>query len=102
VPEIVAVCVYRIAQEALQNAVRHSGASNIDVALIAEDGHLTLRVRDEGNGFDPLSSQESGIGLITMRERVELSGGKLHVDTGSGDGTTIEAVLPLGGRSTDT
>jgi signal transduction histidine kinase len=93
--EAVALCVYRVAQEALQNAVRHSGASVIEMTLVADADHVMLRVHDEGRGFDPLASAAGGIGLLAMRERVELSGGRMHVDTATGDGTTIEAGFPI-------
>lgn len=94
VPECIALCVCRVAQEALQNAVKHSGARRIDVALSAPESRLTLRVTDGGRGFDPLASSGTGIGLISMRERVELNGGQLSVDA-SPSGTTIVATLPI-------
>jgi PAS domain S-box-containing protein len=95
VPESVALCVFRVTQEALQNAVKHSGAQGIDLRLSASGSRLTLRVSDKGRGFDPLASEATGIGLLTMRERVELCGGTLTIDARPAGGTTIEANLPL-------
>jgi signal transduction histidine kinase len=94
--ERVALCVCRVAQEALQNAVKHSGAQKIDVSLSGDAAQLTLRVSDAGRGFDPLTSPGSGIGLLSMRERVELNGGRLLIEASPSAGTTIEATLPIG------
>ena len=101
VPQQIALCVFRVAQEALQNAVKHSAARDVDVRLLATRSRLTLRVNDKGRGFDPLASEAIGIGLLTMRERVELSGGQLTVQAAEGRGTRIEAVLPLRENDTD-
>jgi PAS domain S-box-containing protein len=95
IPENIALCVFRVGQEALQNAIKHSGARHIDVHLAVTGEHITLRATDRGSGFDPLASNGSTLGLVTMRERVELSGGQLRVETAPGQGTTIEAVIPL-------
>jgi signal transduction histidine kinase len=95
IPGPVALCLFRVTQEALQNAVKHSGARRVQVTLAKGPRRLTLRITDKGKGFDPLSSQSMGLGLLTMRERVELSGGRLRLETGSGRGTTIEAMLPV-------
>jgi PAS domain S-box-containing protein len=95
VPEPIALCIFRVAQEALQNEFKHSGATEIEVALTATSSELTLRVSDKGHGFDPLAPKGAGIGLLTMRERVDLSGGRLRIDTAPGSGTTVEATLPL-------
>ena len=89
------VALYRVAQEAVRNAVKHSGATGIAVELTAALGQLTLRVSDDGKGFDPLTSQGSGLGLLTMRERVELAGGVLTVEPVNPRGTTINVVVPM-------
>jgi signal transduction histidine kinase len=89
-----ALCVFRVAQEALQNAIKHSGAGRIDVRLGATPSLLTLRVADDGCGFDPAASGHTGIGLLTMRERVELLRGSLRIVSKPGGGTLVEAVLP--------
>jgi PAS domain S-box-containing protein len=95
VGEETAICLFRVAQEALQNAAKHSGARAITVRVSGGPSHLTLAVTDDGSGFDPLASQSSGLGLLTMRERVELLGGRLRIETAQGRGTTIEATVPL-------
>jgi two-component system sensor histidine kinase DegS len=93
----VALCIFRVTQEALKNGVTHSGARQIAVRLAGTPSELTLRIVDDGNGFDPLSSQSPGLGLLTMRERVELEGGYLRIATAPGRGTTIEAIVPAQG-----
>jgi signal transduction histidine kinase len=86
--------VYRLVQEALNNATRHGEAKRIRVD-VAEDGELLrVRVADEGRGFDPDAVSGEGFGLIGMRERVTLAGGSLELRSAPGDGTTITAVLP--------
>jgi signal transduction histidine kinase len=95
VPEAAALSIVRVAQESLQNALKHSQARTIDVRLTATPSQLTLRVADDGAGFDSVASQPPGIGLLTMRERVELLGGRLIVTTAPGRGTAIEASVPL-------
>ena len=89
-----ALCIFRVAQEALQNAVKHSGARHIDVHLTGAPSQLTLRVVDDGGGFDPLAPA-AGLGLLTMRERVELLGGSLRIETGRSTGTRVEATVPM-------
>jgi signal transduction histidine kinase len=95
VPERIALCVCRVAQEAVQNAVKHSGSPAIDVELIGGAGQLTLRIADRGRGFDPRCIQTDGLGLLTMRERVELTGGRFAIDSAPSAGTRIDVVLPL-------
>ena len=95
VDESSALCVLRVAQEALRNAVHHGHARTIEVSIRAADSRLTLRVVDDGAGFDPLWSQSAGIGLLSMRERVELIGGTLSVETAPARGTTIEVTVPV-------
>jgi signal transduction histidine kinase len=86
------LAVYRIIQEGLTNAVKHSGAERIDVRVIEEGGSVRVRVADDGEGFDPAAST-SGFGLTGMRERVGLLGGELSVSS-SESGTVLDAVLP--------
>jgi len=76
---------------------RHSGASAVSVSLRPGDGGLLLAVRDDGAGFDPAAPRgRRSLGLASMRERVELVGGKLRVDSVPGEGTTISAWVPAG------
>lgn len=86
--------VYRVAQEALSNAVRHSGAEHIRVRLLlVADGGLELRVSDDGSGFDA-ADPESGLGISGMQERALLVGGRLDVDSRSGEGTRVRLRVP--------
>ena len=86
---------YRIAQEALRNAVKHSGATTIAVELARKAAKLMLRISDDGKEFDLMTSPGSGLGLLTMRERVELAGGVLTVEPTQPRGTTIRVLLPI-------
>jgi signal transduction histidine kinase len=95
VSEAIALCIVRVAQESLHNALKHSDARIIDVRLTATRSRLALRITDDGQGFDAMTSQPTGIGLLTMRERVELLGGWLIVTAAPGCGTAIEATVPL-------
>jgi PAS domain S-box-containing protein len=95
VPQDLALCIFRVTQEALQNALKHSGATTIDVRLEGAPAHLMLRVADNGTGFEPLRSQNPGLGLLTMRERVELAGGTLTIEPGSPTGTVVRVWLPF-------
>jgi signal transduction histidine kinase len=84
----VEVAVLRVAQEALHNALRHSGAETVRVRLACEDGTLVLTVRDDGSGFDP-SQPQRGLGLASMCDRAESVGGVLTVESAPGQGTTV-------------
>ncbi|MCD9878962.1 GAF domain-containing sensor histidine kinase [Streptomyces guryensis] len=90
--------VLRVAQEALHNALRHSGAQHVDVALARRDGGAVLRVTDDGSGFDPRSIRRAGrhLGLVSMRDRASGVGGVLTVESAPGKGTTIEMEVPGG------
>ncbi len=88
--------VYRVAQEAIGNALRHSGAKTVTVTLAARNGRVVLEVRDDGNGFDAATIQ-SGLGLASMRERATSAGGKLTVASAPGAGTTVRLSIPANG-----
>lgn len=90
----VALCAYRVAQEALQNMVRHAHARTGTLRIEAGDGWLHLTVTDTGDGFDP-AVPSSGFGIFSMRERVRLLGGVFSLESAPGRGTRIEAWLPL-------
>ncbi|MGZ8648628.1 MAG: ATP-binding protein, partial [Solirubrobacteraceae bacterium] len=90
--------VYRITQEALTNALKHSGAPGVTVTIVEADGRVTVTVEDTGQGFEP-SGREDGYGLLGMRERVELLGGTLAVESAPGDGTKVMARLPARRRA---
>ena len=89
------VYLYRIAQESLNNAIRHSGANDISMQLIENKENLILILEDNGKGFDVGQSEPgSGNGLYNMRERARILGGTLNVETGPGKGTTIRVKIP--------
>jgi two-component system, NarL family, sensor kinase len=99
-PDHLETAVYRIAQEALTNAVRHAEAQQVHVRLFQSADGVLLQVRDDGRGFDVAAQAEAdprvggGYGLAGMRERAELVGGRLAVRSTPGVGTTIELLLP--------
>jgi PAS domain S-box-containing protein len=88
------LCIYRVAQEAVSNAVKHSHAREMFVELTCVDDAIVLNVTDSGVGFD-LSATHQGIGLTSMRERLRMFGGELFVETTEGKGTTIIAKAKL-------
>lgn len=91
----VALCLYRITQESLQNITKHSGAREACVTLTKKDGHLRLFVSDAGVGFDvQREDTKGGLGLVSMEERVRLVGGTLVLKSRPGTGTELEARVP--------
>jgi len=88
--------VLRIAQEALQNALRHAHAENVDVRLQAENGRLRLAVSDDGVGLDPADTalRARRLGLTSMEERARALGGHLTIDSRPGTGTTVSLEVP--------
>jgi signal transduction histidine kinase len=96
-PKDVALCLFRIAQEAMRNVVRHANARKVDISLAFDNGGLQLVVADDGSGFAPFEGGERpSLGLASMRERVRLLGGTVDVDSAPGRGTTVMAWVPLG------
>jgi two-component system sensor histidine kinase UhpB len=89
-PAELSLCFYRIAQEALMNALKHSGSRRIDVSLDCRGQILRMRIKDFGIGFDP-SVLGKGLGLVTMQERLKMVGGVLRVNSVQGKGTELEA-----------
>jgi signal transduction histidine kinase len=89
---------YRIAQEALHNALRHASPTTIDVTLRSLDGAVELSVVDDGVGFDARASEAAGrrLGLVSMRERARAVGGRLEVQSSLRTGTTVRLILPDG------
>ena len=84
----------RIVREAVTNAVRHGGASHIDIVFEAGQSPA-LRILDDGVGFDPAAAAGSGhLGLVSMRERAEAIGASLAVRSAPGQGTTVEVLWP--------
>jgi signal transduction histidine kinase len=90
--------IFRIAQEALQNALRHAAAEHIAVRLAADDGALLLEVADDGVGFDPAepSLRTRSLGLTSMEERAQRLGGRLDIRSAPGEGTTVRLEVGAG------
>jgi len=101
--EIETAC-FRIAQEALTNVARHAQAKGVDVSLRIVGNELVLAVRDDGRGFDPEAvklrpAQRASLGLVSMKERAALVGGRLEISTSDGGGTEVRATFPLRWRN---
>jgi signal transduction histidine kinase len=95
-PKAAALCVYRVAQEALRNLAKHAAVDEAWVTLEAIGPELLLRVEDKGVGFDPAGGHsQPGLGLSSMEERVRLIQAKLSVTSAPGSGTTVEVRVPL-------
>ena len=96
-PPDTALCLYRILQEALQNAAKHSGVGDVDVRLWGTSEDMNLEVSDRGAGFDleTASKRSPGIGLVSMRERIQLVCGELSIQSARQRGTRIHARVPL-------
>ncbi len=100
VPREMALCLYRITQEALRNVARHARARAVDVSLRQADGGVQLAISDDGIGFDPQENRaRPSLGHASMRERVHLLGGELDIESTPGHGSTISAWVPLKGVS---
>ena len=100
-PEVVQTAIYRVAQEALTNVTRHAGATVVELDLGENEGAAELRVRDDGDGFDPAvvtraasDGAAGGLGLVGMAERARLVGGELDVRSAPGGGTSITLRVP--------
>lgn len=94
-PAEIETVVYRIVQEALTNITKHAAASSVSVFLARKDGAVAAVIEDDGVGFEPARAEDGGLGLIGMRERVGLMGGRFTVESRAGAGTTIAVELPL-------
>jgi len=95
-PRDIALCLFRIVQEGLNNAVKHSGVRQFEVRLWATPGQVELVVSDAGKGFDVAAGRAGrGLGLISMEERIKLVDGDLSIDSQPHHGTTIHARVPV-------
>ena len=97
IPEAIKIAIYRVVQEALNNVGKHARPRNIRVELVASDEGLALEIADDGSGFEPGMIPQGagkGIGLESMRERVELTGGRFEIGSAVGEGTAIRASWP--------
>lgn len=96
-PSEISLCLFRVMQEALHNAAKHSGVKRVDVQLREESCEIHLIVSDLGKGFDVASAmQDRGLGVTSMQERVRLVGGTIVIDSKPLGGTTIHVRVPLG------
>lgn len=87
--------LFRVIAEALANVRHHARAASVKVSLAQQAGHLTLRVSDDGVGFDPASTPDLGhVGLLEMRERMRAVGGELRISSTPGRGTVVEGAIP--------
>jgi two-component system sensor histidine kinase UhpB len=89
------ITCFRVVQEAVNNAIKHGKPRNIEVTLKVEGNQLIVRVRDDGCGFEADNLKLGGLGLLGIRERVELAGGSLSLRSAPGTGTELVVVLPL-------
>ncbi len=91
-----ALCLFRVAQEALRNVERHAQASKVDVSVVGRNDGIALAVRGDGAGFDSSSTaKRASLGLASMRERVRILDGRFDIESGPGIGTSLSAWLPL-------
>ena len=99
IPENLKVNIFRIAQEALNNIAKHSKAEWVDISLSKNGGGIELVVSDDGVGMDldiiMQTSTARSLGLTSMRERAELTGGNFSIESTPGEGTTIRACWPI-------
>ena len=94
-PKILENAIYRIAQEALTNATRHSRSEKVRVSLVEDRGRVGLEIQDWGIGFEPASVEKDRFGLEGMRERTRLLGGQIAITSQPGTGTLVQVTLPL-------
>ena len=97
IPQEVALCLYRVAQEALRNITAHAAAHKAQISLRSNDEGLELVIADDGRGFDLAEARRlGGLGLISLDERVRFVGGTLAINTGLNRGTEMRVKVPLG------
>jgi PAS domain S-box-containing protein len=94
-PDATAIGLFRILQESLTNVMRHAAAHTVELNLSLSHGVLCMSVADDGKGFDQRAERPASFGLVGMRERVLIMGGRLHLDSTLGEGTTLRIYIPL-------
>jgi signal transduction histidine kinase len=95
-PKEIGLCLFRVLQQALHNAVKHSGVRPIEVQLREDSGEIHLTIRDLGKGFDVEAAKKGrGLGLTSMQERVRLVNGTLEIQSKPMGGTTVHVRVPL-------
>jgi signal transduction histidine kinase len=92
-PDEIKVCIYRLVQEALNNAATHAEAKSAKVTVIPDADKISVQVADDGRGFDP--ERQRGMGILGMEERVRRLGGVLTIRSAPGKGATVKAELPI-------
>jgi PAS domain S-box-containing protein len=101
-PESLSLALYRIAQEAIRNAARHSGARRVDVYVGSDGRFVKLKIKDRGRGFDPEAVRgRAGLGLVSMRERALLVNGTAKIESKPGRGAVVEVRVPVRGESNE-
>jgi len=97
VPDEVALCLYRVAQEALRNVVNHAEARSARVELSRQNGRVAMRIIDDGRGFEPgMAASHRGLGLVSLDERVKMLEGTLAIESSPHIGTTVSVMVPCG------
>ena len=86
--------LYRIVQEALTNVLKHAAAEHVSISLVRKDGSISAVVEDDGRGFTPEAPRREALGLVGMRERAGLLGGKMTIESAPGAGTTLVVEVP--------
>lgn len=94
-PPRMEVALFRLVQEAVQNAVKHAHPKEVQVKIECNKTKCTLIIKDDGKGFDTTSKKENSFGIVGMRERVELLKGEITIDSAPGQGTVIMILVPL-------
>jgi signal transduction histidine kinase len=96
IDQTVAITLYRIVQELINNTMKHSGASSAIVQLTKSNEQLSLTVEDDGNGFDPaILNTSKGMGWVSIKNRVDFLKGKLDVTSKEGEGTSVHIEILL-------
>jgi len=95
VPSDIAICLYRITQEALRNVVKHSGASEAWVRIVENRDEIQLSIEDKGMGFKLTSNPTVGLGLVSIQERVQIVQGMINIHSAPGEGTMIRVYVPI-------
>ena len=99
-PSDVSICIFRVVQETLRNAIKHSGVKTFNVCLRGAEGVIVLQVSDEGVGFDSkVVGVKGGLGLVSLQERLHLVKGTLTIESNPYQGTTITARIPVATNS---
>ena len=94
-PDDVALCLFRVVQEALRNVVKHSAATDGSIQLRGQEHGLALSITDNGVGFDVDDIRTKGLGLLSISERLQSVGGRLDIWSRPGSGTQLEIVVPI-------